>query len=231
VGAGSLINLHAHSDHSDGSFSVHEIVSQAAKGGLTHIAITDHFETDKVRKCLTEREFPDYLRLIRSFDRKHDGGLRVLAGVEIDTNPERCALDELPIDLLNQLDLVLFEYVNDSDMGGSTLRELDRLLTKIKVPCGLVHTDIEKVFCGISPEEVAELLESYGLFAEVNTASLYQRDGVPYYEAAERHFCAFRGKVRVSIGTDVHRTLTEVTNVKKGHDFVRRLGLTEDLLF
>ena len=231
MGAGTLINLHTHSTFSDGWFSPQEIVAKAAEGGLTHIAITDHFETMKVRRCLSRENLEEYIALVKNLDRKYDGGLRVLAGVEIDTNPDRTPLFDLPIDLLNKLDLVLFEYVNDDHMGGSQLRELDQLLSEIKVPCGLVHTDIERVFCGISPPQVADLLSSYGLFVEVNLASIYAREGVPYYECAERHYREFRNKVKVSIGTDVHRALNEVANVGKGYEFVERLGLSGQLLF
>jgi histidinol phosphatase-like PHP family hydrolase len=230
MGAGSLINLHNHSDHSDGFHPIQEIVERAAKGGLTHLGITDHFETSKVRRCLKEDELPGYIRSIKALDGRSISGMRVLAGVEIDTNPERCDLDRLPVDKLNTLDLVLFEYVNDEDMGGCTLDELRPLLHKIEVPCGLVHTDIARVFTGTSPRQVADLLASHRLFVEVNTAHLYQVGGVPYYERAEGVYREFKGKVKVSVGTDMHRNLDEVTNIGKGYDFLRRLGLLDDLL-
>ena len=85
----------------------------------------------------------DYIREIGSLNERYDGSLRVLAGVEIDTNPERCALQEFPIDRLNRLDLVLFEFVNDEWNGGSSLAEIAPLIDRIKVPCGLVHTDFK----------------------------------------------------------------------------------------
>ena len=230
MGAGSLINLHNHSDQSDGYFSIQEIVAKAAQGGLTHLAITDHFETSKVRRCLREGQLPQYIRQIRALNDQQDGGMRVLAGVEIDTNPERCDLDGLPVEQLNQLDLVLFEYVNDEEMGGCTLNQLDPLLCKLDVPCGLVHTDIERVFSGIAPKEIADLFISYELFIEVNTAHLYRVGGVPYYQRAERVYREFRNKVKVSVGTDMHRNLEEVMNVREGYDFLRRLDLLDDLL-
>jgi len=230
MGAGTLINLHTHSHFSDGWFSPQEIAARAAEGGLTHVAITDHFQTSKVPRCLTSGQMDEYISTIRNLDRKHDGGLRVLAGVEIDTSPERCDLRSLPVDDLNRLDLVLFEYVNDEEMGGTTLSELDWLLCRLKVPCGLVHTDIARVFGGITPGEVADLLQSYGLFVEVNTASLYKEEGVPYYERAEEHYRAFKNKVRVSVGTDVHRLIDEVVNVSKGYRFLERCDLMDMLL-
>jgi histidinol phosphatase-like PHP family hydrolase len=221
-------NLHVHSQRSDGSFSIGDIVDEAIRGGLDAVAITDHFETQKVKRCVTSESIDDYLQEIREAQRRADGRIRVLAGVEIDTNPERCPIRELPLEKLNQLDLVLFEYVNDEWNGGCSVLELDPLLSRLGVPCGLVHTDLEKVFGGISPEDLANLLQSYGLFVEANTAALYARSGRQYYEHAERHFRAFKGKVRVSVGTDAHRTLTEVSNVAMGYRFLERMHLLDD---
>jgi len=230
MGAGSLINLHNHSDYSDGIHPIQDIVRRAAQGGLTHLAITDHFETAKVRRCLREGQLPEYIRSIKALDARAEGGMRVLAGVEIDTNPERCDLEHLPVEKLNRLDLVLFEYVNDEEMGGCTLDELTPLLNQLKVPCGLVHTDIARVFSSFMPREVADLFVSYPLFVEVNTAHLYQVGGIPYYERAERFYREFKGRVKVSVGTDMHRNLDEVANIGKGYEFLRRLDLLDDLL-
>jgi histidinol phosphatase-like PHP family hydrolase len=224
------MNLHTHSSYSDGDFSPEQIAAEAARGCLTHVAITDHFETAKVRRCLTTEQLDDYIREIGSLNQKYDGSLRVLAGVEIDTNPDRCALDELPIDLLNRLDLVLFEFVNDEWNGGSSLAEIAPLLDRINVPCGLVHTDFATVFSGVSTQDVADMLASHGLFAEINTASIYKRQGIPYYEHAERYYRSFHDKVKISVGTDSHRTLSEVSNLGKGYAFIDRLGAATDLI-
>ena len=226
----SWMNLHNHSIHSDGDFSPEQIAAEASRGCLTHVAITDHFETAKVRRCLKSEGLDDYIREIRSLNERYDGSLRVLAGVEIDTNPERCVLEELPVDRLNRLDLVLFEFVNDEWNGGSSLAEIAPLIDSIKVPCGLVHTDFARVFQSFSPCDVAEMLASHDLFAEVNTASIYKRQGIPYYEHAERYYRAFHDKVRISIGTDAHRTLREVSNLGRGYAFIDRLGAADDLV-
>ncbi len=224
------MNLHNHSSYSDGEFSPEQIAAEAARGSLTHVAITDHFETAKVRRCLTSEQLDGYIREVRSLNEKYDGQLRVLAGVEIDTNPERCALEKLPVDRLNRLDLVLFEFVNDEWNGGSSLEEIAPLIDQIDVPCGLVHTDFAKVFPNVSPEDVADQLASQDLFAEINTASIYKRQGIPYYEHAERHYRAFHGKVGISVGTDSHRTLSEVSNLGRGYAFIDRLGAAADLI-
>jgi histidinol phosphatase-like PHP family hydrolase len=224
------MNLHNHSVYSDGDFSPEQIAAEAARGCLTHVAITDHFETEKVRRCLTSEQLDGYIKEIGSLNDMYEGSLRVLAGVEIDTNPERCALEELPIDLLNRLDLVLFEFVNDEWNGGSSLEEIAPLIDRIKVPCGLAHTDFATVFSGVSPQNVADMLASHDLFAEINIGSIYKRQGVPYYEHAERHYRAFHDKVKISVGTDSHRTLSKVSNLGPGYAFVERLRAETDLI-
>jgi hypothetical protein len=159
------MNLHNHSIYSDGDFSPEQIAAEAARGSLTHVAITDHFETAKVRRCLTSDQLGDYIKEIGLLNERYEGSLRVLAGVEIDTNPDRCALQELPVDQLNKLDLVLFEFINDEWNGGSSLEEIAPLIDQIKVPCGLVHTDFARVFQGVAPQDLAESLASHDLFA------------------------------------------------------------------
>jgi len=230
VGKGSVINLHTHSTFSDGVFGADRIVEKATAGGLTHIAITDHFATTKVCS-LQGGELDDYLETIRHLGRKYDGTIEVLAGVEVDANPDRTDLENLPIDFLDKLDFVLFEHVNEGACGGAELGTIGRIASELSVPCGLAHPDFETAFAGLVPSEVAEELASLGLFVELNTASPYRRGGIPYIERAEEIVRAFRGMVRISIGTDAHRILSEVSNVGGAYAFVRRIGMMDDLLF
>jgi histidinol phosphatase-like PHP family hydrolase len=225
-----VINLHTHTTFSDGSFPPERIVERAAKDGLTHIAVTDHFETSKVTS-LSTGDFEKYLSTIRGLRKKYEGTIEVLAGVELDANPDRCDLEDLPFDLLNRLDLVLFEHVNDKTNGGSSIEDLDRILSNISVPRGLAHSDIKTCFADMKAAEIADLLLSRNLFVELNTALPYRREGLTFYEQAEDVIREFRGKVKLSIGTDIHRRLAEVSNVQSAYYFVRRLDLIDDLLF
>jgi histidinol phosphatase-like PHP family hydrolase len=230
VGADSLINLHAHTVFSDGALLPEDVVGRAVEDGLTHIAISDHFETLKVRS-LRSGDLERYTGLVRTLGRKYGDGIAVLAGVEIDTNPSRCDLWKLPFDDLNDLDLVLFEYVQDSAERGLGIEEFEELRSLFKVPCGLAHADLERVFCEWTIDEVVDIIHSLDLFVEVNTAYPYVRDGKYFFELAEPYFRAFRGRVKVSVGTDVHHTITEVSNLGKAYGFLRRNGLEKDTLF
>jgi histidinol phosphatase-like PHP family hydrolase len=226
MGADSLINLHTHTRFSDGDHTPELIVATAERKHLTHIAITDHFETSKVHSLLAA-DLDEYMGIIDEARKRHPG-IRVLTGVEIDTRPGYCNLAALPVDRLNQLDLVLFEHVQTKE--GSSIEDLDPLLRQLEIPCGLAHNDIVTNFDGQDPDEVAELFASYALFVEVNTAWPYKRDGMPFYEHAAEYYAAFHNQVQVSVGTDVHHEISEVYNLEQPYRFLRRLGLLGDLL-
>jgi histidinol phosphatase-like PHP family hydrolase len=230
MGAGPLINLHTHTRYSDGDHLPDDAVRSAYSAGLRAIGISDHFMTSKVPSPLTKEEFPRYLRHLRSLQMMYEGRMRVLAGVEIDTNRRRGRLDDLPYDMLNQLDFVLFEYADDPMQNGISLDELAPIRKKIDAPCGLCHWDVDRIFNGTSPEALAEKLQKLDLFVEVSTSDYYMREGLHFYELGERFFQAFRGKVKVSIGTDSHRRLSEVGNIQRGVEFVQRLGLQDQLV-
>jgi histidinol phosphatase-like PHP family hydrolase len=224
MGADSLINLHTHTKFSDGDFTPEQIISTAEKNHLTHIAITDHFQTSKTHSLLAG-DLENYIGVIKELGRRYPQ-LTVLTGVEIDTDPRRCDLASLPIDLLNQLDLVLFEYVQTED--GTSLDELEPILSGLDVPCGLAHNDIEQNFGSWPPASVADYIASFDVFVEINTAWPYKRDGLMFWERAEKYYEAFRGKVPVSVGTDVHHNLAEVYNLDKAYRFLKRTGLLEN---
>jgi histidinol phosphatase-like PHP family hydrolase len=230
MGAGPLINLHTHTRYSDGDHLPDDVVRSAYSAGLRAIGVSDHFMTTKVPSPLTKEEFPRYLRHLRSLRMMYEGKMSVLAGVEIDTNRRRGRLDELPFEMLNELDFVLFEYAEDPVQNGISLEELGAIRAKIEAPCGLCHWDMDRIFPGADPEELADKLHSLDLFVEVSTSDYYTREGLHFYELGERFFHAFRGKVKVSIGTDSHRRLSEVGNIGRGVEFVQRLGLLGQLV-
>jgi len=229
VGADTLINLHTHTRFSDGEFGPEQIIMKASETGISYIAITDHFMTAKVRS-LRKEELDGYISTIRKLGEKYEGNVNVLVGVEIDACPARCDLRDLPFKKLNDLDLVLLEYAGDTRSGGIPLEQAEGIVSRINVPCGLAHPDLSRIFDDLPAEEVAEMIYDAGLFVEVNTAHPYRRDGLYFFEHARDIYREFRGRMRISIGTDVHRTLSQVSGLDAAYRFVRELGLAEDLL-
>ncbi len=226
MGADPLMNLHTHTRFSDGDFTAEQIVITAAEHHLTHIGITDHLMTDKCRS-MSAGDLERYIEVLRELGRRHRT-IEVLAGAEIDTRPDHCDLEALPLEQLNRLDYVLFEFVQTAE--GTSLENLEPLLRQIEVPCGLAHNDLEKNFGPWSPEAVADYLATFEVFVEVNTAWPYKRDGLMFWERAERYYREFPGKVMVSVGTDVHHKLEEVYNLDRAYRFLNRTGLMDDLV-
>ena len=231
MGTGPMINLHTHTVYSDGSYLPDDIVRRAYQGGLSHIAITDHFETIKVPSPLRTDQFERYMSNLAALKEMYKGKIEVLAGVEIDTNPDRCDLESLPVDLMNRLDVVLFEYASDPVNGGRQLEGLEDFRKQLTRPiCGLCHWDMDRIFPYRDPKELANTLNVMDMFVEISTSPFYTRDGLPYFLLAERFFRSFKGKVRVSIGTDTHRRIDEVVNLQIGQEFITRLGLEKDVV-
>ena len=231
MGTGPMINLHTHTVYSDGAFLPDDIVRRAFQGGLSHIAITDHFETAKVPSPLKVEHFERYMNNLAALKEMYRGKIEVLAGVEIDTNPDRCELESLPVDLVNRLDVVLFEYASDPINGGRQLEGLEDFRKQLTGPlCGLCHWDMDRIYPHRDSEELANTLKVMDLFVEISTSPFYTRDGLPYFLHAERFYRSFKGKVKVSIGTDTHRRIDEVVNLKIGQEFIERLGLENDVV-
>jgi hypothetical protein len=111
-------NYHTHTTLSDGLYDPEEIINMAINAGLDEIGITDHYFTLKGNiNFVDDHQIDEYVQTIQELKQKYAGKIRVLAGLEIDTscfNPKR---SNLPFDKLNKLDYVLFEYVEDQQMG------------------------------------------------------------------------------------------------------------------
>lgn len=75
-----MIDLHAHTIHSDGTLTPRELVRLARELGLTAVAVTDHDSIDGHEEAL---------------DAGHDLGIEVVPGVEINLEHERVTLDLL----------------------------------------------------------------------------------------------------------------------------------------
>ena len=67
-----MIDLHTHTTHSDGSFSVRDLLQEAEKIGLTLLSITDH---NKI-SAYEELQNPEIRNLFRG---------RIITGVELTT--------------------------------------------------------------------------------------------------------------------------------------------------
>ena len=106
-------NLHTHTTYSDGELSPEQLIESAKQYNLEIIGICDHaFSTKLPEKYQITSRLEQYLNHLKKIQQS-SRGIDLKIGIEIDvsenygTNPT-----ELPFDVLNRFDYVLFEYVN-----------------------------------------------------------------------------------------------------------------------
>jgi DNA polymerase (family 10) len=80
-------DLHVHSNWSDGFDSIEAIADYSKKLGYQYIGITDHSQSLKVAKGLSEKEIDKKINEIQKINNKL-AGLRVLCGTECDIKPD-----------------------------------------------------------------------------------------------------------------------------------------------
>lgn len=97
-------DLHLHSDWSDGTAPIAEMVATAADLGHAYVALTDHSPRLKVANGLSAERLRRQLDVLAEVGAAAEG-IRVLAGIEVDIL-ENGALDQEP-ELLDRLDVVV----------------------------------------------------------------------------------------------------------------------------
>ncbi len=212
-------NLHTHTRYSDGKLSPEELVDKAEQAGLEVLGICDHAFSSKLSSTyqVTDR-LDQYLNHLR----KLKGQLRstqIMMGIEIDVS-EFCGIDpqELPFSMLNKFDYVLFEYVNTEkeywgEVGCRDISELIAVRSKLKIPIGLAHNDLQKNFKN-KEEELAQLLANNDIFVELNQSEHHPSRGVgrntrnrkDYYMHFSQELLNYLTKydVKFVVGTDCH---------------------------
>jgi histidinol phosphatase-like PHP family hydrolase len=117
------INLHIHSNYSDGKNLIQEIVKKSVKLGLDYICITDHFtnswKADLIPNLNTKEKLENYLTEISEIQQNladHYEKLVLLKGVEVDITSSYDYITKLlsPLDF----DIILFEYLENVDSIG-----------------------------------------------------------------------------------------------------------------
>lgn len=167
-------NLHTHTSWCDGRLTPEETVQAGIAAGLSHLGVTDHFDTEKLRPLsgITVDAMGVYVAEVRNLADRYKEQIVVLAGIEVDFCRERTDLSlfstpERAADLFSGLDYVLFEYVNDPSYGGESLDRLFEIRRGIPLPVGLAHPDILMTFRGLIPRAAAGVLAQNDTFLEL----------------------------------------------------------------
>ncbi len=97
-------DLHTHSEWSDGTTPIEEMVQTARRLGREYIALTDHSPRLTIAHGLTAERLTEQLEIVHEID-AGERGIRLLAGIEVDILSDG-ALDQTP-EMLDRLDVVV----------------------------------------------------------------------------------------------------------------------------
>lgn len=206
------INLHIHSNYSDGKNSIKQIVEKSLKLGLDYIAITDHFTNSWkawVSQLNNHETITEYLEEITECQKyliRTNKPLTLLKGIEIDLgSTEQFIKNYLEVD---KFDLILFEYLQSYESIAFIKNIIhywnEQLSDKNELPIfGLAHFDPSFFILG-DLNTLIRFLKDYDIYFEFNSsyASFYS----PRYK---RFFQKLRNyNIPVAIGCDSHNLRT-----------------------
>ncbi len=219
------MNFHIHSTWSDGTYTPEIIVREAIKRKIDKIAITDHYYTKKTAS-LPAKYLKMYVDDLKALRKKYAKDIDLYIGLEIDFSP-RTDIEHLPE--FEGVDFLLFEYVQDEIWNGYPLWMLLDLRKKIDKPVILAHNEISRNFRDVDYVSLAKVLESDNIGLELNTNYNYTKLDMPYYRLAEDFFKIVKDyNIPISIGSDLHDDINDLTNVSDALEFIQNMHLEEN---
>ena len=216
-------NLHTHTTYSDGNNTPEELVRKAIDERLEVLGISDHGFTRKT-KSLDETTIPRYIEHLKCL-RERTAGIEIKIGLEIDalktcgTNPQN-----LPFDIINKLDYVLFEDVRLPDKFDPLYRGIESIVSirdRLTIPVGLAHTNLYDAFYG-KEEETVKILGENDIFFELNLK--YIPDIRFVFQKVMLENLKKYG-VKFTIGTDVHSREDSVGKIELAFKYLIENGL------
>ena len=192
-------DLHVHTDASDGTASLGEMVEAARARGLEYIAITDHARFAEVIGGHTPETLLAQIDEIAALN-VNLRGFRVLTGIEVNIQPDG-SLD-LPDDLLARLDWVVASVHSHFRQTRDEMTErLQRAIRNENVDC-LAHPTGRKI--GERPPYDADWDLVFRAAAEHACALEINANPIRLDLSAEHARRAVHAGCRLAIGSDAH---------------------------
>jgi len=215
-------DMHVHTNWSDGSSTIKEVVASAVARGYEFLCISDHSQSLRIANGLSPDKVKKQIELVRMTDKDEGGKTRLLMGSEVDIKKDG-SLD-FPTSILKSLDVVIGSVHSNFKMDKAEMTR--RIVTAIESgymdilghPTGRVigqrdpyEVDLEKVF---------EAAKSAGVCMELNCYP----DRLDLRDIHCR--AAKEAGLTISIGTDSHN-VKHLDNLRYGVITARR-GWLED---
>ncbi len=163
-----MIDLHAHSTHSDGSLTPRELIDFARSQGLTALALTDHDITSGLEEASNQADI---------------SGIRFVPGVELEINTDQGEFHLLGLDLKGNRHPLEEKLVEVRDHRA---RRNERIIRKMQADgLSVTEADIVALTQGqvISRLHFASYLVNIGRAVSINDAfSRWLGQGMPYFD-------------------------------------------------
>ena len=225
------INLHIHSNFSDGKNSIRQIVDKALKMNLDFIAITDHFTNswkEWVSKLKDEEKISEYLAeitLCQNYLRDKGKTLTVFKGLEVDLSSSEQFIKKIKP---YKFDLILFEYLQNIE-GIAFVKNIVnfwRVTSKNmgNFPIlGLAHFD-PSYFLYENLDILVSFLKEYNIYFEFNPSypNFYARKNQMFFDKLRE------ANIPVAIGCDSH-SITSLNNIEEPLEVIRYYNLEDNL--
>jgi len=230
------LDLHLHTQFSDGNSTVDAVSRAALAKGLTHIAVTDHYsELTPLPNRLSQRDLGPYLTALERVPAFKGLEVEILAGGAVSISPETRQAFDVIVGGLHTLHGIQFwrDWTPILDAPGFLEDVRVALITALESRCldVLAHAtwlppalqaqrrDVVDEAWMVS---VIEAASAYGVAIELNG-----RWRLP--DAAWVQQCVRHG-VPLSLGSDAH-TLREVGNTGHGVQLLTDLHVPPDLVY
>ena len=219
-----LGDLHLHTDASDGSNSIEQMVTAAQDKGYAYIGITDHSQSLKIAGGLSPKRLWKQIRIIDRLNERLNG-IRILKSAEVDILADG-SLDYLD-DLLRELDYTVCSVHSRFALGRE--QQTERIMRAMD----------NRYFTILGHATGRLLLKRPGYEIDINCIVAHAKENGCFFEinsspdrldlSAENARIAAAAGISIAVSTDAHST-HELDAIRYGIEQARRAGLEKALV-
>lgn len=225
------MNLHIHSNYSDGRQTIRQIIERSIKLKLDYIAITDHFTNSwkawvsTLNNYETISAYIEEISDCRKYLTNNNIDLILLKGIEVDlASSEGFIRKYIQID---KFDLILFEYLQSYE-SIAFIKNLiyywkNKLTEFNRFPVlGLAHFDPSSFLTG-NLDILMRFLKKNNIYFEFNSSYplFYSRKNELFFEKLKEY------QIPVAIGCDSHR-LSNLNDIQEPIEMIKYYNLEKN---